>query len=136
MTLSEKLEGSTMFQIGNRVIRRNKPEEIGTVINVITNIQRTPEFAMYDVEFASSRCILHGYELRALYSSCKEWRQLSRVCQKASAIYFRVVLDLTNAAGTVGPTEFELLRRRVESARQVCKLAHERLKQHTADHGC
>jgi len=124
-----------MFQIGNRVVRRAYAEEVGTVSNVL-NVRTSPEFTVYEVEFPSGRQTLRGLELRALYPSCKEWRRLSRVSQTASSIYFRVVSELSRAAGLVAHTEFELLRRRVESAREICRVANERLKEHSEKHGC
>ena len=135
MTLSEKLEGSTMFKIGNEVIRRNRPEEIGTVLNIVANVHRTSELTIYDVEFPSGREILHGQDLRALYPSCGEWQHLSMLCQEASEIYYGIVLNLADV-GTMTHAEVELLRRRTNTAREFCRQVHERLRQHSADHGC
>ena len=125
-----------MFEIGNRVIRRNKPEAIGKVVNVIADIRRTPELTIYDVEFPSDRAMLHGYELRALYPACKEWRRLSELCRKSAEIYFTIVVELADAAGTIAHTEFELLRGRAEAARELSRVAHDRVEQHSAKHGC
>ena len=70
-----------MFQVGNRVIRRNDDaEEIGTVIGVIPDDHSSPEYTLYDVEFASGLRTLHGFELRPTWdrhSSCTEKDQLS-----------------------------------------------------------
>jgi len=125
-----------MFQIGNRVIRTDNSAEIGTVIKVIPDVRGTPDITIYEVEFPSGRENLHGYELRALYPSCKEWQRLSRLCQKTSGMYFRIVSEQANAAGTVAHTEFALLRRRAEAARELCRIANEQLKEHSEKHGC
>ena len=125
-----------MFQIGNRAIRRDNPAEIGTVMKVIPGVRRPPDFTIYEVEFPSGGENLHGYELRALYPSCEEWQRLSRLCQKTSEMYFRIVSELANAAGTVAETEFALLRRRAEAARELCRIAIEQLKEHSEKHGC
>jgi len=125
-----------MFQIGNRVVRRDKPGEVGTVMNVTPNVQRSPEFTIYEVEFPSGRRIIHGHRLRALYPSCEEWQRLLNLCQRASEIYFEVVSELADAAEVVAHTEFELLQRRVAAAKELRRMAQKLLTEHSAKHGC
>jgi hypothetical protein len=125
-----------MFQVGNRVMRKDDAGEIGTVTYVIPDDRNSIEYTLYDVQFPSGLWTLHGSELTPMVPTrmCSRRKRLSIICQKASEVYFRAVFKLADVG--LSQTEIDSLRRRVEALRVACEEADERLKQHSDEHGC
>ena len=132
-----------MFNIGDRVIWRVRtlPNtiHIGTVTNVIPNDKGSDDFTLYDVDFAFGPRTLHGNELSPVVlavSACNEKDVLLNQYRQTTDVYQYAVSGLADAVGMMAHSEFEFLAAKVESARRLSKEALERLKRHTAQHGC
>jgi len=139
-----------VFKVGSPVFLTNtalrKSVGIGTVLRVIPSEGDSSDPALYDVDFASGLRRLHASELRAalfivktdpfsiLY--CGEKERLRTAHLNALDIYVTGVTTMAEAVGVIAHSEFDLVKRNVDVAKQYLEETRERLNTHIFTHGC